>query len=112
MPAPISSIAAIAASPEFSIAGIGGATAPANAPAPVGGESGGGFGSALLDQLDKLEATQQSASAQSEALATGQAEDVTSVVLEVERAQLALQLASQLRNKGVEAYHEIFRMQV
>jgi flagellar hook-basal body complex protein FliE len=111
MPAPISSIAAIAASPEFSIAGIGGA-APANSPAPVGGGSGGGFGAALIDQLDKLEATQQSASNQSEALATGQADDVTSVVLEVERAQLALQLASQMRNKAVEAYHEIFRMQV
>jgi len=111
MPAPISSIAAIAASPEFSIAGIGAGTSPATTPTQVG-SGGGGFGAALIDQLDKLEATQQSASNQSEALATGQADDVTSVVLEVERAQLALQLASQMRNKAVEAYHEIFRMQV
>ena len=43
---------------------------------------------------------------------TGQAKDISAVVMSVEKASLELQLAVQLRNKGVEAYQEIFRMQV
>ena len=39
-------------------------------------------------------------------------QDISSVVMEVERASLALQLAAQVRNKAVDAYQEIFRMQV
>ena len=34
------------------------------------------------------------------------------MVVAVEKASLELQLAVQLRNKGVEAYQELFRMQV
>ena len=48
----------------------------------------------------------------SQALATGQASDPTSVVMAVERAQLAMQLASQIRTKAVEAAQEIFHTQV
>ena len=40
------------------------------------------------------------------------AQRVTAVVMAVERAQLAMQLASQIRNKLVEDYQDIFRMQV
>jgi flagellar hook-basal body complex protein FliE len=73
---------------------------------------GGGFGSLLAKQLDKLDRLQQSADGQTQALATGKATDVASVVMEVERASLALQLAVQVRDKAVDAYHEIFRMQI
>ena len=52
------------------------------------------------------------AAAQSQALATGQTQDVTSVVTAVQEASLSMQLASQVRNKAVEAYSEIFRTQV
>jgi flagellar hook-basal body complex protein FliE len=74
--------------------------------------TGGGFGKALAGQLDKLAASQNNASEQAQQLATGQAKDISSVVMAVEKASLELQLAVQLRNKGVEAYQEIFRMQV
>ena len=40
-----------------------------------------------------------------------QATDPTSVVMSVERAQLAMQLASQIRNKAVEAVQTIFQTQ-
>ena len=71
-----------------------------------------GFGDMLAEQVGKLAEQQQEGAAQAQALATGQAEDVASVVMAVERASLGLQLATQVRNKAVDAYHEIFRMQV
>jgi flagellar hook-basal body complex protein FliE len=82
-----------------------------NEPAAAPSE-GSGFGKALLDQIDKLAASQNDAAEQTQALATGQAQDVTSVVMAVEKASLELQLATQIRNKGVEAYQELFRMAV
>ena len=72
----------------------------------------GGFGKMLADQIGNLNEMQASAGQQAQALATGQATDVTAVVMEIERASLALQLATQIRDKTVDAYHEIFRMQV
>ena len=45
-------------------------------------------------------------------LATGQATDPTAVVMAVERAQLAMQMASQIRTKAVEAAQTIFQTQV
>jgi len=97
------------------IPAIGGAQLPSavdgatSAKAPA---SGGGFGKALAGALDDLTATQNQATDQAQQLATGQAKDISGVVMSVEKASLELQLAVQLRNKGVEAYQEIFRMQV
>ena len=56
--------------------------------------------------------TQNDAAAQAHALATGQADDPTAVVMAVERAQLAMQLAGQIRTKAVEAAQDIFHTQV
>jgi flagellar hook-basal body complex protein FliE len=72
----------------------------------------GGFGKALAGAIDQLAATQNQASTHAQQLATGQAKDISSVVMSVEKASLELQLAVQVRNKGVEAYQELFRMQV
>ena len=79
-------------------------------PAPAGG--GETFGGLLAGQIGGLRDLQTEAAAQSQALATGQAQDASEVVMAVERAQLSMQLAAQLRDKSVEAFHEIFRTQV
>jgi flagellar hook-basal body complex protein FliE len=92
--------------PEWS---VGGADAGAGAAAPSGGSS---FASALGNQLGKLEDMQVSAADASRSLADGTASDPTTAVVAVERAQLAMQLASQLRTKGVEALQDIFHTQV
>lgn len=79
-----------------------------------GGQGSGeaGFGGMLSGELAKLSGMQVEAAEASKALATGQASDVSSVVMSVERAKLAMQLASQIRRTGVESYQEIFRTQV
>ncbi len=83
--------------------------APGDATAAPGGAS---FGDMLTQQLVNLNDLQLNAQDQSTALATGQTTDVSSVVTSVEQAALAMQLAVQVRNKAVDAYQEIMRMQI
>jgi len=71
-----------------------------------GSGSGGGFGSMLTDAISSLNDSQNTASSDSVALATGQASDVTSVVTDVEKANLEMQLAVQVRNKAVDGTKE------
>ena len=75
-------------------------------------ETPGGFGNILTGQISKLTDLQNQAADASQQLATGQATDPTAVVMAVERAQLAMQLAGQLRTKGVEALNDILHTQV
>jgi flagellar hook-basal body complex protein FliE len=74
--------------------------------------SASGFGDMLSSSLQSLADSQTEASSAAQALATGQASDPTAVVMAVERAQLAMQLASQIRTKAVEAAQDIFHTQV
>jgi flagellar hook-basal body complex protein FliE len=89
--------------PEWSVGGADGAAAPTQGPS---------FASALGDQLSALEQTQSAAAEASRSLADGTATDPTTAIMAVERAQLSMQLASQLRTKGVEALQDIFHTQV
>jgi flagellar hook-basal body complex protein FliE len=73
---------------------------------------GGSFASALGDQLSALQKTQNVAADASRSLADGTATDPTQAIVAVERAQLSMQLASQLRTKGVEALQELLHTQV
>lgn len=96
-------IAGVGGPSEWSIPGVDGAGAAAPSRS---------FGSALSDQLSRLDDLQNEAATQSQALADGTATDVTSAVMAVERAQLSMQLAAQLRTKGVEAINDIFHTTV
>lgn len=73
---------------------------------------GASFDSVLGKQLTALSDLQAEGASAAQALAAGTATDPGSVVMAVERARLSMQLASQLRTKGVEAINEIFRTQV
>ena len=99
--------------PSFAVSGAEWQVQPVEGiqPAAQAG-SGSDFGSMLGDSISALAKTQNDAASQSQALATGQADDPTAVVMSVERAQLSMQLAGQIRNKAVEAAQEIFRTQV
>jgi len=85
---------------------------PALEQAPGATDGGEGFGGVLGKQLDSLSRMQAESAEASTALATGTATDPAEVVMAVERARLSMQLASQLRTKGVEAVNDIFHTQV
>jgi flagellar hook-basal body complex protein FliE len=104
---------------EWKVPGVSGldgampdaATGATGATAPTGA-AGESFGQMLAGQVDALQGLQNSASQQSQALAAGQVDDPSQVVMAVERARLGMQLASQIRTKLVEAQQDIFHTQV
>jgi flagellar hook-basal body complex protein FliE len=77
----------------------------------AGGEAGS-FGGELTEAISSLEKTQDSASSASQALATGTVSDPESAVVTVEDAQMAMELAAQIRTKATEATQSIFNTQV
>jgi flagellar hook-basal body complex protein FliE len=100
---------------EWSISPIGslGADPQVAATTDPGAVTGSGsFGSALTSAIDSLEQSQASATAASQALATGQLSDPTQAVTAVENASLAMDLASQIRSKAVDAATNIFSTQI
>jgi flagellar hook-basal body complex protein FliE len=97
--------------PSFATTGADWNIAPVESAQPTAG-AGSAFGDMLGQSLQSLATSQTEAANASQALATGQASDPTAVVMAVERAQLAMQLASQIRTKAVEAAQDIFHTQV
>ena len=92
---------------EWTVGSIGGVDAPSSDT-----QAGKGFSSMLSQSIQSLADSQTQAADAAQSLATGQASDPTAVVMAVERAQLAMQMASQIRTKAVEAVQTIFQTQV
>lgn len=74
--------------------------------------TGSDFAQAFGDALHQLQQLQARADELTVQLAQNQPVDLHQVVIAGEEASLAFQLAIQVRNKVVEAYQEIMRMQV
>lgn len=86
---------------------IGAATANR---AQAGGQAS--FADILKGQLGEVQRLNDEASQLQQRLMIGDGVDVNEVALAVQKADLALTFAMQLRNKVIEAYQEISRMQV
>lgn len=68
--------------------------------------------SRFAETLKSLNDTQLNSFAQGEDMITGKAQSLHQVVSQVEESSLALNLAVSLRNKAIEAYQEVMRIQV
>jgi flagellar hook-basal body complex protein FliE len=96
------------AGPEWGVGGVG-SLQPAQ---PGGAAAGQGFGGMLSNAISSLQQTQTDAASASQSLVAGTATDPTEVVMAVERARLAMQMASQIRTKAVEAFTDVFHTQI
>ena len=87
---------------------------PGNRTASIAGGTGGGssFGNVLTDQLDKLNASQARADDLALKAATGDLQSIQDYTIAATEAQLYTQLTVAVRNKAVEAFNDIMRMQV
>ncbi|MDL1956460.1 MAG: flagellar hook-basal body complex protein FliE [Candidatus Desulfofervidus auxilii] len=69
------------------------------------------FGEILKTYLQKVNAEQKIADEMINRFLAGEA-DIHQVMIALEKAELSFQLMMQVRNKLIEAYHEIMRMQI
>ncbi|MBZ0264425.1 flagellar hook-basal body complex protein FliE, partial [bacterium] len=75
-------------------------------------ENNSGFKDTLEGLVNDVDRMQKTAEESSRRLMTGQIEDVHQVMIAMEEAQTSFQLMMEIRNKIVDAYKEVMRMQV
>jgi len=72
----------------------------------------GGFSNILEAAFGNVEETDHQDRVSRMQLLMGEADDLSGLLIDAQKAELALQLALQIRNKLIDAYTEILRMQV
>lgn len=70
------------------------------------------FGNIFKEQINKLNEYQKNSEKAISQFLTGEVQDLHQVVITGEEAKLSMHLAVQVRNKLVEAYQEMMRMQL
>lgn len=82
-------------------------------PTPSTGTSGEtpGFGATLKDAINKVNDLSDTSDQQVSELVQGDRQDIHNVMIAVEKADVAFQLMMQVRNKIVNAYQEVSKMQ-
>lgn len=70
------------------------------------------FGAMVADALKAVSGTEHQADAIIESVATGGDAHIHDMMVAVSKAELSVDLLVQVRNRAVEAYQEIMRMQI
>lgn len=70
------------------------------------------FNNMLTDMIKNVESANKEADTAVQGLISGQSQDLHQVMLAVHKADLSLRLALEVRNKLVDAYHEVMRMSI
>ena len=85
--------------------------APNRANSPQG-EAGKSFADTLKDAVQSVNQAQHESDRKMQEIATGKNHNVAEVMIAAEKADISLKLMVQVRNKIIEAYQEIMKMQV
>jgi len=70
------------------------------------------FAEILKEAFDKVNQVQKNAEQMASDFALGKISNIHEVIIEAEKATIALRLTTEVRNRIVEAYREIMRMQL
>ncbi|SFG88649.1 flagellar hook-basal body complex protein FliE [Duganella sp. CF458] len=81
-------------------------------PAGSGALAAPGFGDWLAHEAAQVNASLALAENDVRRLASGQVQNLHEVMIHLEEAKLSFQLLAQVRNRVLEAYQEVMRMQV
>ena len=74
--------------------------------------SGKSFSETLADSLGQVNALQNDADKAIEEFVSGKSQNIHETMISVNKADIAFRMTMQVRNKIVEAYQEVLRMQV
>jgi flagellar hook-basal body complex protein FliE len=75
-------------------------------------EAGPSFADTLKEAVNNVNQLHLDADLKAQQLATGKTDDIAGVMIATEKADIALRAMVQVRNKIIDAYQEIMRMQV
>ena len=78
----------------------------------VSDPSSASFGDTLKDAVEKVNELQKDADIKMQKVATGESTNISEVMIAAERADIALKLMMSVRNKVIDAYQEVMKMQV
>lgn len=92
--------------------GIGTQFHPAPAVSKVDKPGENGFGDTIKNAISKVNDLQAEADQLATRLAAGDAVEIHQAMIAMQKASTALQFTIQVRNKIIEAYQEIMRMQI
>ncbi len=95
---------------SVSVGNLGGAGSAPTRQVDPGGASG--FGNSIGSALDSLSNAESRADAAALAGATGDLSSVTDYMVAATEAQLATEVTVAVRNRAIEAFNDIMRMQV
>ena len=70
------------------------------------------FSTFLKDSINELNNTQRASDIATEKLAKGENVELQDVMITAQKASITMQTALEIRNKAVEAYQEMMRMQM
>ena len=70
------------------------------------------FSDTLTDAIGKVNELQKASDKAAQNLATGRTDNIADVMIASEKADIALKVMVQVRNKIIDAYQEIMKMQV
>lgn len=81
-------------------------------PQESAGEVADSMGQLFTQALDKLDKGQKATDAGINSIVAGEPVDLHHVMLQMEESLISMNLALQMRNKVIEAYQEVQRMQI
>lgn len=93
------------------VSGLSSAVSPLSTASARSADDGASFGASLTGAVDQLRELQSTSNQLSVAAVTGDLDDIHSAMIASTRASVTLELVAAVRNKGVEAFNEIMRMQ-
>lgn len=73
---------------------------------------GASFGDTLQNAINDVDASQKAADDKIESFVAGEEENLHDVMISMNQAKLHFQLMTEVRNKGLETYQELMRMQI
>ena len=75
-------------------------------------QSEGSFSNVLSQAMDNVEETEAAAQTANDGLLTGETTDIHTALIASQKAEIAVSLAVEVRNRVLEAYNSVMNMQV